>query len=152
MQRALPEIIPYLQTAIGPVILISGVGMLLLVMTNRFGRAVDRTRLLVAELRKTTATDANEAGEVRAQIRILFRRARVLRWAIGLASASVLWAALLIVTIFVSALVGLGAVGPVEAQFIGSLLCLIVAVSLFLYDIHLSLVALRMELRGSGVV
>jgi hypothetical protein len=36
------ELIPVLQVAIGPVILISGVGLLLLTLTNRFGRAVDR--------------------------------------------------------------------------------------------------------------
>jgi hypothetical protein len=34
MPRTLDEIIPTLQVAIGPVILISGVGMLLLVMTG----------------------------------------------------------------------------------------------------------------------
>ena len=33
-----------LQVAIGPVILISGVGLLLLTMTNRLGRAIDRAR------------------------------------------------------------------------------------------------------------
>ena len=38
--------IPTLQTAIGPVILISGVALLLLTMTNRLGRAIDRARLI----------------------------------------------------------------------------------------------------------
>ena len=38
------ELIPVLQTAIGPVILISGVGLLLLTMTNRLGRVIDRAR------------------------------------------------------------------------------------------------------------
>jgi hypothetical protein len=33
-----------LRDAIGPVILISGVGLLLLTMTNRLGRAIDRAR------------------------------------------------------------------------------------------------------------
>ena len=40
----LTEIVSVLQVAIAPVILISGVGLLLLSLTNRFGRAVDRTR------------------------------------------------------------------------------------------------------------
>ena len=39
---ALDQLIPILQLAIGPVILISGVGLLLLTLTNRFGRLVDR--------------------------------------------------------------------------------------------------------------
>jgi hypothetical protein len=41
---SLEQIIPELQDAIGPVILISGVGLLLLTMTNRLGRAIDRAR------------------------------------------------------------------------------------------------------------
>ena len=48
----LQEIIPVLQVAIGPVILISGVGLLLLTMTNRLGRAIDRSRSLAGELRE----------------------------------------------------------------------------------------------------
>ena len=41
---SLEQIIPELRDAIGPVILISGVGLLLLTMTNRLGRAIDRAR------------------------------------------------------------------------------------------------------------
>jgi hypothetical protein len=48
---SLTELIPVLQMAIGPVILISGVGLLLLSMTNRLGRVIDRARLLYRELR-----------------------------------------------------------------------------------------------------
>ena len=36
------ELIPVLQMAVGPVILISGIGLILLSMTNRFGRVIDR--------------------------------------------------------------------------------------------------------------
>lgn len=38
------ELIPVLQTAISPMILISGLELLLLTMTNRLGRAIDRAR------------------------------------------------------------------------------------------------------------
>ena len=47
---SLEQIIPVLRDAIGPVILISGVGLLLLTMTNRLGRAIDRARQLQNEL------------------------------------------------------------------------------------------------------
>ena len=46
------ELVPILQTAIGPALLISGVGLLLLTMTNRLGRVVDRARLLVQQLQE----------------------------------------------------------------------------------------------------
>lgn len=48
---SLTQLIPTLQLAIGPVILISGVGLLLLSMTNRFGRIIDRARALNRDLR-----------------------------------------------------------------------------------------------------
>jgi len=41
---SLEQIIPELRDAVGPVILISGVGLLLLTFTNRLGRAIDRAR------------------------------------------------------------------------------------------------------------
>ena len=39
--------IQFLQACITPVALISGVGLLLLTITNRLGRTIDRTRQLV---------------------------------------------------------------------------------------------------------
>ena len=44
------QLIPTLQVAIGPVVLISGIGLLILSMTNRFGRVIDRGRILAREL------------------------------------------------------------------------------------------------------
>ncbi len=69
----LRELIPVLQVAIGPVILISGVGLLLLTLTNRFGRAVDRSRQLAREMR-----DANDLERLRlsGQVEVLYRRGR----------------------------------------------------------------------------
>src|SRR5882757_2894406 len=102
----LRDLIPVLQVAVGPVILISGVGLLLLSLTNRFGRAVDRSRQLIRELR-----DSNEAGRPRlaAQVAILYRRARLIQVSIVLATVSVLLAAILIITLFLTALLKLEA-------------------------------------------
>ena len=46
------DLVTILQTAISPVILISGVGLLLLTMTNRLGRTIDRSRGLSDETEK----------------------------------------------------------------------------------------------------
>lgn len=143
MSRTLHEIIPVLQTAIGPVILISGVGMLLLVMTGRFGRIIDRSRVLSREL---DSANAKHAENIRAQVAILFRRARCMRLGLALASVSVLLAALLVILIFAAALLEKDCSLLVIGTFSGSLLCLIGAVLAFLHDIHLSLVALKLEL------
>ena len=93
----LDELIPVLQTAIGPGILISGVGMLLLTITNRLGRTIDRSRALIA-LRSESSDSRRLAVEL--QLGILWKRARLLRRAITLATIAALLAALLIIVLF----------------------------------------------------
>jgi len=46
------KLIPIQQIAIGPVILISGIGMLLLTKTNRLGQPIDRSQQLAWELKR----------------------------------------------------------------------------------------------------
>lgn len=125
--------------------MISGVGMLLLVMTGRFGRIIDRSRVLSREL---DAADAAHAMNIRAQVSILFRRARCMQVGLALASLSVLLAALLVIQLFATALLTKEWSLLVIGTFSGSLVCLIGAVLAFLFDIHLSLIALRLELGG----
>ncbi len=42
----------FLQSSISPIVLISGVGLLLLSLSNRLGRTTDRSRDIVKELRE----------------------------------------------------------------------------------------------------
>jgi hypothetical protein len=137
------ELIPVLQVAIAPVILISGVGLLLLSLTNRFGRAVDRSRQLLKEMRESRETD--RPGLAR-QVEVLFRRARLIRLAIILATLSVLLAALLIIVLFLTALLRLEVGLLICLLFIACLTSLVAALGAFLREIHLSLLALKLEL------
>jgi hypothetical protein len=143
----LSELIPLLQVAVGPVILISGVGLLLLSLTNRFGRAVDRSRQLIHELRAAGEPDRRH---LQGQIEVLYRRARLIQISIILGATSVLFAALLIITLFFTALmkwesaVILGLL--VSLFFIACLLTLIGSIVTFIVEIHLSLKALRLEM------
>jgi hypothetical protein len=70
------DLIPILQTAIGPVILISGIGLILLTMTNRPGRIVDRSRIMLTELCEASDTDSRKIHQ---ELDILWRRARYIR-------------------------------------------------------------------------
>jgi hypothetical protein len=140
------ELLPILQVAIGPVILISGVGLLLLTMTNRFGRIIDRTRQVSREVRSAESQEPDRAlAQLLAQLEILLTRARIVRGAIAAAAVSVLLAAVLIIVIFVSALFRLSFATPVVALFSSCLASLIGSLVLFLRDINLSLKALRLE-------
>ncbi len=143
MTLRLHDLIPSLQVAIGPVILVSGVGLLLLSMTNRFGRVIDRSRELATELRAGTG----DRHRVVQQIEILMRRARVIRHAMTFAITSVLLAALLIITLFVAAVFTLEVGALVATLFIGCMVAPIGALVALLRDINLSLAALTLDLK-----
>jgi len=142
------ELIPVLQTAIGPTILISGVGLLLLTMTNRLARTIDRTRALAREFPEASESDrARDTG----QLRILWRRARLIRLCIALASLSALFAAILIIVLFVTALLQMENAWLICALFITCLACLIGSLIVFIHDINLALAALKFELAGKDL-
>jgi hypothetical protein len=134
--------VPILQLAIGPVILISGVGLLLLTLTNRFGRLLDRSRLLNRE-----RPPAELAAAVHAQIEILHRRAEILRLSIILGATTVLLVAVLILVLFVAALFQLEAGWLLVAIFCVSQVSLIGSMLAFIRDMNLSLAAVRLELK-----
>jgi hypothetical protein len=137
------ELIPVLQVAIGPVILISGVGLLLLTLTNRYGRTIDRSRQLVGELRECTEEDRHR---LLGQVEILYRRARLIRLSILLAGVSVLLASVLIIVLFLTALWKLEVGLVISLRFIACMMALSGSLVAFIRDINLSLGALKLEL------
>jgi hypothetical protein len=139
---SLTNLVPTLQLAIGPAILISGVGLILLSMTNRFGRVIDRSRQLTHDLH---AASEAEREKVVAEVWVLWLRARIIRAGIALAVLSALLAALLIISLFMGTLLMLGAAVP-AGLFVMCMICLIGALLMFFWDINLSLKALRLEM------
>jgi len=139
----LSDFIRVLELAVSPAILVSGIGLLLLSMTNRFGRVIDRARILMPRL------GGERTERVSAQMRILARRARTLRTAITAAVVSLLAAVLLVAGLFAAAVCGsegIGVVAALAACFVASMAGLIAALALFLYELNLSLQALWLEL------
>jgi hypothetical protein len=140
---SLEQIIPELRDAIGPVILISGVGLLLLTMTNRLGRAIDHARRLQREL---SERGEQERSRTLAQIKIIYRRAKIIRLSIMLAALSALLAAVLIITLFLGALLQWDYWMMVSFIFIVCMVSLVASLIAFICDINLSLLALKLEL------
>lgn len=143
--NSIKELIPVLQTAIGPVILISGVGLLLLSMTNRFSRIIDRARNLLA-------VSETQAGPLRqktlAQIDILWSQAKLIRLSILFAAVSLLCAALLIIMLFITALFGIEDAWLLSGIFVVCMGSLIASLIVFITDINRSLSAFKVELYG----
>jgi hypothetical protein len=143
----LTDLIPTLQLSIGPVILISGIGLILLSMTNRFGRLIDRARRLTRDLQDASGADRERLV---AQLRILSTRARLTRAAIALAALSVLLASILIISIFLGALLQLGIAALIVIIFTLCMLSVVISLILFISDINLSLKALWLEMPPEG--
>ena len=137
------QLIPTLQVAIGPVVLVSGIGLLILSMTNRLGRVIDRGRILAREL---SEIPAESQARIEAQLHILVRRAEYLRRAITAASISVLFAALLIIALFLTAVLQLDAAWLIAALFVISLSSLIYSLLAFLRDLNESLLAFKLDI------
>ncbi|TWT79414.1 hypothetical protein CA13_08140 [Planctomycetes bacterium CA13] len=143
----LTELVPILQLSIGPVILVSGVGLILLSMTNRIGRVIDRSRQLVKTLRVDPDADRDIVLD---QLRIFSRRAKIIRAGVAFGVFSVLLAALLVIGLFVGAYFHFDFVGLIAGDFILCMVCLIACLVLFLVDINLSLTALWHEIPPEG--
>jgi len=143
MAIPLRDLIPVLQMAVGPVILISGIGLLLLSLTNRFGRAIDRSRALGRELREV---GPGQHASISRQVEVLYRRAHVIRLSIIMAAMSLLLAAVLIIVLFVAALARIEVGLLIVLLFICCMVSLILSLVAFIRDIQLSLQALTLEL------
>lgn len=126
-----------LQMAISPVIMISAYGMLMLSMTNRLGRAIDRARQLAGE----------SAANRQLQIEILSTRARRIRAAILAISLAMFFAAVLVLVLFLSIFMHVDLELVVSSLFVASLLCLIASLVGLIADVTGSLKAMDAELR-----
>ena len=136
------QLVPVLMTAVGPAILISAVGLLLLTMTNRLARIIDRVRSLDARL---TDPNSKPPASTTAQLDILLLQARLVRIAIILAATSALFAALLVIALFITALFQTEAGWLIMSLFVACMVALIAALGMFLSDVNHSLMALRLE-------
>ncbi len=143
----LEQIVPALQLSIGPVIVISGAGLILLSMTNRYARVIDRARSLADTLRKTSG---GQNPRIQAQILIIATRAQNLRRAIIFVSISLLLAAMLVIALFFIAFLSLNAIPLIIVLFVLSMSSLSVGLMIFIVDVNDSMSALKIELEGDS--
>ena len=139
-----PEnLIKILQASIAPCVLISGLGLLLLTMTNRLGRTIDRTRQLNDELGSKSQAVLPHVGE---QIAILYKRCRYLRTAIALNTFSIFLTSIIIFLVFEELMFRLGLESTIATLFVVCLISLIISLMYFLLDVFVSLNSLKIEI------
>lgn len=135
----LPRLI---QLALGPVVLISGVGLLLLVLTNRLARIVDRSRALRAE---AAGARDDPTPSMTAELQILRQRSRLILFAIFCSVICVLGVAFLVTVLFLGALAGRTLTTVPTLLFVASLLTITVGMLAFVWEIVLTVRTMRLE-------
>lgn len=139
------DFIQMMQASIASVAMISGVGLLLLSMTNRYGRSIDRLRALIREAAGTV--DSTVKSKLVFQIRIMYGRCRLIRMAVILAACSIFFVALTILLIFISQVLAVNLSAASVIAFSLSLVCLVVSLVIMIKDLTVSLKAVETEIK-----
>ncbi|MBN2417214.1 DUF2721 domain-containing protein [bacterium] len=142
--EAIESLTVFLQTSITPIVLISGVGLLLLSVTNRLARTIDRSRMLAGKLQDRETPDRDKKLR---QLDILYTRSRLLRNSIAAITLSILCSSLIIVVLLTMNMfrIDLEIVGKV--LFLCSIGAIICSVIYLMIDVTLTLRALDQEIR-----
>ncbi len=134
-----------IRLAVAPVFLLSGVGIMLTVLTNRLARAVDRARVL--EGRSAQAPHEPVDGDVLRQLRVLAKRARLLSAAITLLTVCALLVSMVVVMLFMAAFFDFGVVRTIAVLFIAAMIAFVIALLYFLREIFIATAAIRVGIR-----
>lgn len=139
---SLSSLLPIIQLAITPVILISGMGALMITLTQRMARIVDRTRDLAE---KIPEADPDERSHLEDQLDIMWRRTLMIRRAVTSNGLSMLMSCLMIVALFAAAMFEWNMRVVVLLVFAASISLLTASLVDFLRDIFVSLHALKLQ-------
>ena len=132
-----------LQASIAPFVLISGIGLLLLSMTNRLARPTDVIRRLLLDLQ--SAPEKDKASLID-QIEHLRKRCSILRTSIFLSILAIVCVSGVTLLLFASLVFKIQLYFLVEILFGGSLVCLISSLLYLMQDIRTTLHSLDLEI------
>ncbi len=138
------QLIQALQASIAPCVLISGDGLLLLSMSNRLSRPIERIRHLCDLIKTHPQRDHQATHE---QIRILYKRSKLLRSAIVSIIYSIALISFIVLLLFLNALYAWPITFLITIAFILSIIALIVSMIFFFLDIHWALDSLKIEIK-----
>jgi CBS domain containing-hemolysin-like protein len=128
-----------IQSALAPVFLISGVGVMLGVLVNRLARIIDRARVWEAE----AVRESHRAHEFDGRLQVLARRSRYISAAIAMCTISALLVALVVVALFANAFLAVNLAGLIAILFVAAMLSLTGAFLAFLIEVWIATAAIR---------
>jgi hypothetical protein len=132
--------------SVAPVFLLAGISGLLMVLTNRLGRTIDRSRSLQKTL--THKTQPQHKIMIEKEMANLVKRSRFINLAIKLATVSALMVCLVIITLFVGGLSTYNVALVVASLFILCMSLLSASFSCFLVEVFIATRTLRSTLNS----
>jgi hypothetical protein len=138
--NGISDISHVIQVAVAPVFLLMAVASVLIVLTSRLARIVDRARALDEQVE---TVDEAHREQVRGDLVVLSHRARLVNGAITLAVLCALCVCGVIVMLFAGAVLQLDNSRPIALLFIAAMVCFIAALAGFLRETYLATSTLR---------
>ena len=129
-----------IQLSLAPVFLLASMSGLLMVLTNRLGRLIDRARELKRQVRDS---DQEVGRDLRQELQGQKRRMGLLMKAIEFSTVTMLLVALVVAIVFISVVAQLDLALMVAPLFVLAMVSLMVAVSLLLRELQLATAQLR---------
>lgn len=120
-----------IRDAVAPVFLLTGIGSMLAVIVGRLARAIDRARFL-------HEFPVEKRNLYKAELKLIIRRIKWLRRAIGFATLGALLVCVSIASMFISVETGFSMPHMVLMSFISSMGAIIIALLFFLREILLT--------------
>jgi hypothetical protein len=134
------EVAHVIQLSVAPVFLLTAIGTMLGVMTNRLGRVIDRARVLEA---RAEAAPAEGIPLLHAYLATLSRRADLIGHAITLCTCTAVLVCTVIALLFLGDYLRYDMAVPVALLFILAMLLLVAGLINFLREIFIAKSSLR---------
>ncbi|MDD5571883.1 MAG: DUF2721 domain-containing protein [Bacteroidales bacterium] len=142
MSNSINDVIQILQIAIAPTVLISGVGLLILSLNTRGSLILDRIRSMINEY------SVNKKTYIKAEIDLLYKRAKIIRLSIFNLVMSIIINVLVIISIFFIKLLSIENGMIIPILFVVSIVFLFIGLIAFMHDINMNLKAMRIEMQN----
>ena len=129
--NSLIEVASAIQLAVAPAFLLTGIGAILSVMTNRLARIIDRFRILHENLKKLSKDEKEEVVMLR-------QRSQWTHWAIALTTLSAFLVCVVIIAIFIATEVQFDFDKYIVFLFVGAMASLTIGLVSFIKEVALS--------------
>lgn len=142
LSETINDISGAIQLALGPVFLLTGIAGMLNVMSGRLSRIIDRGRTLVE---KPDVIATYDHAGIQTEMNMLERRRHITSLAITMCTVAALMICLVIVSLFLDVMFSISLNWFIGAFFILATLSLVIGLSYFLREVHLSSISVRIK-------